>query len=132
VNRWYLDANVLLRLVLADPPEQSLRAAELMTTAARGESELILDGVTVVEVAVVLCRTYGFDRQQCAGVLKDLCQAPGLVVDPDLLKGDFFGELADTTLDPADVFLLAKSRAGHVPIATFDKKLRSRSGSKPI
>lgn len=83
-----LDTNVLLRLVVADEPEQT-RAAELaVRQAADTGTPLLLNLVVLCEFAWVLRRSYGYSRAEIADCIETLGNSPALMFqDPVLVAG---------------------------------------------
>lgn len=63
-----VDSNVLIRAFTADPPEEALRAAEILSVP----EEKFINDVVIAEVAWVLARLYRFDRTRIAGVFRQL------------------------------------------------------------
>ena len=72
--RWvHLDANVILRFLRNDDPEQLAQAAAVFRRARDDESfKLIVSAVTVLEVFYVLVRAYALPRVEAAQVPIDL------------------------------------------------------------
>lgn len=60
--RYHLDANVILRLLLADSPDQSPKARALFELAQAGKLTLFISHVMLAEVTWVLLSYYDFER----------------------------------------------------------------------
>jgi predicted nucleic acid-binding protein len=82
----YVDANVILRLLVGDPPEMAARAAELMKAVERGEVALRVDDIIVAEVAWVLRSFYRYEPQQIAATLLEFLAQDGIEVSEDVLS----------------------------------------------
>ena len=83
-----LDTNVLLRLVVADEPEQTRAAVMAVRKAADTGTPLLLNLVVLCEFAWVLRRSYGYSRAEIADCIETLGNSPALVFqDPALVAG---------------------------------------------
>jgi predicted nucleic acid-binding protein len=71
-GRHHLDANVILRFLLADDPGQSPKARTLFELAQAGRLTLFISHVTLAEVSWVLLSYYGFERSKRAQALREL------------------------------------------------------------
>ncbi len=114
----FVDANVLVRHLTGDPPEQAERATRYL----RDADELLLPDLILAEVAYVLESFYETPRAQVATTLRAVLAFPAIrVIDADLLQRAI--ELYDLLrLDFADAFLVASAeRTGIGVIASFDR-----------
>ena len=114
----FVDANVLVRHLTGDPPEQAERATRYL----RDADELLLPDLILAEVAYVLESFYETPRAQVAATLRAVLAFPAIrVIDADLLQRAI--ELYDLLrLDFADAYLVASAeRTGIGVIASFDR-----------
>ncbi|OHC63329.1 MAG: hypothetical protein A2045_08010 [Rhodocyclales bacterium GWA2_65_20] len=114
------DTNVVVRLLTADDPDQTRRAAALFA----GESVFLAKSV-LLETEWVLRHCYGLERTAVLRALTLLPGLPGVTVEA---ASDVAAALAafGRGLDFADALHLAASRpAGR--FATFDEKLVRRA-----
>lgn len=113
----FLDANVLVRHLTGDPPDQAERATRYL----RAADELLLPDLILAEVAYVLESFYETPRAQVASTLRAVLAFPAIrVMDADLLQRTI--ELYDVVrLDFADAYLVASAeRTGVGAVASFD------------
>ena len=68
-----LDANILLRLLLNDVVEQHAKALKLFNEK---DGQFAIADVAVIEVVFVLCRAYGFTREQASEAVEGLTRLP--------------------------------------------------------
>ncbi|UQX12389.1 PIN domain-containing protein [Candidatus Mycobacterium methanotrophicum] len=68
-----LDANVVLRLLLNDVPQQHTAAIALLES---GDAPFVVSDVAVIEVVFVLCRHYQFSRDAAAEAIEGLMSLP--------------------------------------------------------
>jgi predicted nucleic acid-binding protein len=114
----FVDANILIRHLTGDPPEQAPRATRYL----RATDELLLPDLILAEVAYVLESFYETPRAQVAATLRAVLAFPAIrVVDRDLLQRAV--EVYDVLrLDFADAYLVASAeRTGIGVIASFDR-----------
>jgi predicted nucleic acid-binding protein len=74
----FLDASVLVRYIMDDPPAMAERAQRLIES----ETELQITETALVETACVLLRTYRLARAEIVDLLIDLLQRQNVSVHP--------------------------------------------------
>ena len=114
----FVDANVLVRHLTGDPPDQAERATRYL----RAADELLLPDLILAEVAYVLESFYETPRAQVAATLRAVLAFPAIrVIDRDLLQRAI--EVYDLLrLDFADAYLVASAeRTGIGVIVSFDR-----------
>ena len=74
----YLDANVILRFLLADDPVQSPKAKELFELAQAGKLVLCASHVCLAEATWVLFSYYNFERSKLAQTLREFVLHDGV------------------------------------------------------
>lgn len=112
-----VDANVLVRHLTGDPPEQPNRATRFLERA----DQLLLPDLIVAEVAYVLESYYEVARGQVAEALRAILSFGAIrVLDAALLHRTV--ELYDVhRMDFADAYLVATAeRTGIGVVASFD------------
>ena len=115
--RILLDANCILRYLLADIPAQAEAVAATIEKGACTAPEFL------AECAYVLGgSTYGFSRDEVAMALLAVLDE----IDCEHLPAmrEALSLYRSTTFDFADCILLARYRIEQVPVMTFDKKLQ--------
>ena len=114
----FVDANILIRHLTGDPPDQAERATRYLGAA----DELLMPDLILAEVAYVLESFYGTPRARVAATLRAVLAFPAIrVIDADLLQRAI--EVYDVLrLDFADAYLVASAeRTGIGVIASFDR-----------
>ena len=114
----FVEANILIRHLTGDPPDQAVRATRYL----RDADELLLPDLILAEVAYVLESFYETPRAQVAATLRAVLAFPAIrVIDADLLQRAI--EVYDfLQLDFADAHLIASAeRTGVGVIASFDR-----------
>ena len=124
-RRVHLDANVILRFLRNDDPEQSATAVVLFDRAQRGSLDLVVSPVTLMEVFYVLATTYGMRRPEVAKILhtfltSDLvgCEDKGITIDA-------LQRITTNKVSFGDAYLVATASHYQEELATFDKGITS-------
>lgn len=115
-----LDANVLLRWLLNDVPEQSAAVDRLL---ARGDQLHVAD-VALIEVAFVMESSMRFSRGLVADYLTAVLALGQVAIDRITWSQAIANYRSHPKLSLADAYLAAHAAAIDVtPLLTFDKKL---------
>lgn len=73
-----LDTNIIARYLLADIPDHSARASELIRSASRGAVDLFVPASVFVELAHLLHRRLSIPRSHVAKTLLDVLHIRGI------------------------------------------------------
>jgi len=123
-----IDANVLLRLLARDDAKQALAADQAVAKGA-WISHLVL-----AETIWVLDAVYARSPKQLIAALDLLLVHESLVLqDADVVSAALAQFRAKPALGFSDCLVLEIARkAGHLPLATFDKALAKLTGAKKL
>ena len=116
----FIDTNVLIRHLTADPPELAARATAFLA----GADELLLPDLIVAEVVYVLESFYELPPEDVAPlVCSVIAFEPIRTLDPALLLRAL--EVHETTrIDFAEAYLVANAEtSGVLSIASFDRSI---------
>ncbi len=80
VERWAIDANVILRYLVGDEEAPAAKAAAIFQSVERGERVVVCDAVTLAETVWVLSSFYGLPNDEIAQGLLPLVLADGFVM----------------------------------------------------
>lgn len=123
-----IDTNVIVRVILADDPEQSEQARAFIDA-----NQTFVSLTVVLETAWVLTSRYGFPKERVVNALSRALGLPRLSVeDPEIVK-DALKWIA-SGLDVADALHLAQAMRTE-GFATFDRdlaRLGARHADVPI
>lgn len=119
-----MDANVILRFLLADHPELSPRASALFERAAAAEIQLVIPPTILSDCFYALKSFYRLPRAEIAGSLLDVLALPGVSALEEQVVLEALRLLKERSVDFADAYLAALSRALAQPVASFDSDLR--------
>jgi len=124
-----VDTNVIVRLTTRDDKAQVAAAEKYIAERGAWVSHLVL-----LEVAWVLESVYEFGRAQLATAIEMLLDQEHLVVqDSDIVALAARLYRSGIGSDFADCMILEVARAtGHLPLATFDRKLAKAEGAERL
>jgi len=125
-----LDANVVLRLLLNDIPAQHRAVLELFNGAA---GQLAVSDAALIEVVFVLCRAYGFTRDQAAEAIEGLIKLGGLNLNRALFEQALPLFVKHPGLSFEDCYLASYAQLSDAePLWTFDRKLANQAPSAKL
>ncbi len=117
----YVDTNVILSLLLDDPPDMAEAAAACFAAAQRGDVSLVVTPTVMAEVVWVLGSVYKVSRHDITAQLLAFVAAQGLSVehtDEVIAALSFY---RDRNIDFTDALLAAHSlSAGPAVVYSFD------------
>jgi predicted nucleic-acid-binding protein len=123
-NGHHLDANVILRLLLADDAAQSPKAKALFALAQAGKLTLFVSHVTLAEVSWVLLSYYDFERGKLAQTLRELVLHEGVEADESDVMLDAFDRFGKVNVDFIDCYTAALAKARSAVVVTEDRDFR--------
>jgi predicted nucleic acid-binding protein len=124
ILRYHLDANVVLRFLRNDDPQQSQASARLFENAKAGKVRLAISAVTIAETFYVLARVYKHTRPDAAAKLLPLIQTGVLDVEDRSCVVDALQRVIKANVDFGDGFLASTAAAHGELIASFDADLQ--------
>jgi predicted nucleic-acid-binding protein len=117
-----LDTNVLVRLIVADDPEQTARARRFVEARCTPASPGFINCIVLAEFVWVLASVYAFKRPQIAGAVEMLLAGDDRVIEHhDAVRGSLDDYRAGRA-DLVDAMIARINRArGCEATATFDR-----------
>lgn len=124
-----VDANILLRLLLNDVPDQHEMALLLL----RDGNQLVVSDTAFIETIFVLGRAYGLTREQQSEAVLGLLHQPAIGGNKALFELAFDDYVKHPKLSFEDCYLVAAAHiSGNAPLWTFDKKLASQTDARSL
>lgn len=122
-----LDANVVLRLLLNDVPDQHAAAVALLESA---DPPFAVSDVAIIEVVFALCRHYRFSRAAAAEAIDGLLPLAEIDCNRALFERalSLFTHHPKLSFEDCCLVTYAELSNAH-PLWTFDKKLASQAQS---
>jgi predicted nucleic acid-binding protein len=116
----YVDANVILRYLIGEPPDMFEKVVSLMDSVEKGDVTLRVEEITVAEVVWVLSTSYKMRAPAIETKLLEFLSREGLVVDEGVFSAlVLYGSKG---VDFADALLAARSlHNGPRQVYSFDK-----------
>ncbi len=125
-----VDTNILVRLLIEDPPEMAQRAEEIIRLAQARNVDLVLSAMVVGEVVFVLQSFYDWPREAISDGLIRLLTASIFVVleERTVIRAlEWYRDVSEVHFADAYCAALAAER-GHHTAASFDRALRRVPG----
>ena len=121
-----IDTNVLVRLCMADDPEQCRRAQAFV----QAHAPVLVPQLCLLELAWVLGSLYRRPKPVVIQAIRAILDNLDLEVEGPRALEAALERWDGCTADFADCFILESIRAqGRVPLATFDRKLGKLPGA---
>jgi predicted nucleic acid-binding protein len=121
-----LDTNVVLRLLLADTPDQHQKAVALIGDDSRC---FYVSDIALSELAYALETHYRFSRKQVQLAFADLTANDNIICNAALNEAlPFYVSHPKLSFQDCLLAQIAQT-AGHVPFWTFDRKLANQHAS---
>ena len=119
-----LDTNVVLRYLLNDIPQQSVKSRAVIISSAS-----YITDVVVVEIVFVLEKVIGMERSDIVELVTSFLSLPNLIYNDYFLDQclDLYG--SNKTLSIVDCYAATEAKAYANSLLTFDKELVKHGGN---
>ena len=122
-NTFVVDANVILRYLLADHPEHFRQSAQFMERVKSGEVSAFIPEGVLVECVYVLLRFYKVPRAEITGNLETIMTYKGIVNENRSILVKGLRLFQEKNVDMVDAIVHAISKEQGWPTFSFDKDL---------
>src|SRR4030095_13367680 len=116
-----IDANIVLRHLLDDDPEQAPRARVFMKRLEMGAEAARLEDVTLAEVGWVLQKGYKVPRKEITRRLLALVRLRGILCRSKSAVLAALEQFGESSFDIADCLLAAHARNSKATVHSFDE-----------
>lgn len=124
-----LDTNILVRLLVADDPEQTERARKLVAAQCTRESPGFINCIVLAELVWVLSGAYGLSRSQIANAVEALLAGEDRIVEHHEAVRAGLDDYKAGGADLADAVIARINQAqGCEATATFDERAAKLNG----
>ena len=128
-----VDANIFLRYLTGDVPEQAAKARNLLERAERGEESLVTTVLTVAEIVWVLESVYELDRSSIRAKVVAILGLPGLTVEDQEILLQAIVWYEEKIVDIADCYSAAwMEHHGFEEVYPFDQDFDRFEGLTPL
>jgi predicted nucleic acid-binding protein len=125
-----LDANVLLRLLLNDVPDQHEAVVALLRNST---NQFVVADTAIIEIVFVLCRAYDFSRAHASEAIDGLMQLREINCNRTLFESSLPLFVQHPGLSFEDCYLATYAKLNNAePLWTFDKKLANQVSSATL
>ena len=122
-TKYLLDANVLLRLLLDDNPDQVKQTLHLLSKAKVKKIQIIVPQIVVFEVEFILEKYYKIPKAEIVDKLRVILGVNYLKIDDRVIFQDASELFLKNNTSFADCFIFYLARHHHAKLFTFDQKL---------
>jgi len=123
-STFVVDANVILRYLIADHDEHFVRAKELMDQVREGDAHAFIGEGVLVECVFVMLKVYGVPRAEVANKLLGILAYRGIVATDRQVLIDALRLFQAHNVDIVDALVVATAqRQGWQPFS-FDDDIR--------
>ena len=130
MKRYHLDANVVLRFLRNDDPQQSPAAKRLIEAGKAGHAVLLLSPVTIAEVFYALRASYKMARPEVAKLLGNLLRSSVFEIEHEARVLDAMDRVERSNVDFGDAYLAATAVEAKEAVASFDDDFKKFSDVK--
>ena len=118
-----VDANILLRFLTKQPPDQADQARRILERGAKGELSLVVEPLILAEVIYVLSGVYSYPIERIQSELLALLSTDAVRLETTLLERVVIEALSKLSakLDFPDTYLAARARLSGGQVVSFDK-----------
>lgn len=128
-----VDANVILRYLTLEPPEQAENVTRLFEQLASGKMSVVVDEIVVSEVVWTLTSFYRVPRKEIAEVMLNLISAPGVECRNDEVVRRALVYFDEKNIDFVDALVCARVLdEGVADIYSFDRHFDRVMGIRRI
>lgn len=117
-----IDANVILRFLLDDVPEQAERCQALLTRLQAGSEQVYLPQVVLCDVVWTLTSFYRWPRERVAQFAHDLISLKGIQIAHPALMRQALYTFVEQRIDFSDALIIAEmAHDGYAEVYSFDR-----------
>jgi predicted nucleic acid-binding protein len=116
----FVDANIVLRFLTKQPPEQAVLARDILERGQQGALKLVLEPLMVAEVIYVLTGVYGYPLERVRSELLALLTTGAVKLEYERAVLDALTRMSEK-LDFPDTYLAARARLASGEVVSFDR-----------
>lgn len=124
MNTYFLDTNVILRVLLNDNPSQAQQGKEFFDRARQGELTLVIIPAIILEIEYVLRKVYQVPREERRNLIVRLIETPYLEIRDRKLLQRTLDRYNSDPFDLVDFFLFESAQDEGAEVLSFDKDFK--------
>lgn len=121
MNKFLVDTNVLIRLIVNDDPVKFNTIVKLVEKVEKNEITLVIPTVVIAECCWLLKSFYKLDKPKISEYLLDIIESENVEPEEDnVIKA--LKMYSDKNVDFADALISSKAANNKLAVLTWDKK----------
>ena len=120
MNKFYVDTNVLIRLIVKDDESKFKTILKLVEKVENNEMTLIVPTIVIAECCWLLRSFYKLDKSLVSEYLINIIESENIEAEENITV-DALQLYSEKNVDFADALLSLKSKKS-IPVLTWDKK----------
>lgn len=118
----FIDANIILRYITSDIPQESLKCEQLLKEAAQNKETLFTNVMAIAEVIWVLFSGYHFPKQKIISGIQKILNSPNIYLEDKKLILSTLCIFEANNIDFIDAYNVAvMEEQGITTIYSYDK-----------
>lgn len=123
MNKVFVDANVFLRFLTNDIPEQASLFRELVIKCRNGEMELCTNEIVIAEIVWTLKSFYNYDKRGIKEIVSPIVASGDLRFDKRTIILNALADMVDLNVDYNDAYIHCWMQENEIDkIASFNEK----------
>jgi predicted nucleic-acid-binding protein len=126
---YHLDTSVVMRLLVQEPAEQFVRAADFLEQELSNDAAVFVGDLPLAEAYFALQTFYGLPKSKALELLAGFARTPGINVSDYALTVLSLPNLASARPGFADRLIHGSARAASQTLVTFEKAAKTLPGT---
>jgi len=124
VKTYYIDTNIILRLLLEDNKKQAKIAKNYFKNAKKKLIKIVVISEIIFEINFVLQKVYSITKQEREKYLSALIKTPYLEIENRQILLEMLKIYNQVNIDLVDIFLYLKAQEQNGIVLSFDKDIK--------
>jgi len=123
MNKYLIDANIIIRYLTQDDEKLFIKAKEIFDKIISNKIQVIVYDLVIMESFFVLTKFYKLNKEEVIDTLIEIMLLPGVVNPDKKIIIDTLNMIKTSNIDFVDALLCNKSKQFDYKLISFDKKL---------
>ena len=123
MNKYLIDANVIIRYLTQDDEKLFIKAKEIFDKIISNKIQVIIYDLIIMETFFVLTKFYKLNKEEVIDTLIEIMLLPGVVNPDKKIIIDTLNMIKTSNVDFVDALLCNKSKQFDYKLISFNKKL---------
>ena len=121
---YYADANIFLRFILQDNPEQGSKATDYFAQAKAGATKLVFLPEIIIEIEYIIRKVYGQSRKVVVKYLSTLVKSPYIIMPNRSILFNALNLYDKISVDLVDLVLYYTAQEQNGEVLSFDEDFK--------